>query len=234
MTVTVLAATVQVPARAQTAEDVVNKMIEVSGGRKALAKIKDTTYIGTVDIAQYGVSGSFTMYQKEPNKLRMDIEVEGMLITQAFDGQKGWYTDPQSQSTVEMPEAVSKDFARQAQGNDYLLNPEKHGITYSLKPKETVDGIDCIVLEQKNDDGHISVIYLNSSTYLPYKTMTKTLNLFGAQAEVETFPSDYKKVGDIVIAHSLRTLQDGVEAMRLTFSEVNFNTGLEDAIFQMK
>jgi len=73
-------------AQAQTAKDILDKMIEAQGGRKALEAIKDTTTVGGMEMVQMGMNGSITMYQKEPNKMRMDIEVMGMIITRAFDG----------------------------------------------------------------------------------------------------------------------------------------------------
>ena len=69
-------------------------MIEAQGGRKALAAIKDTTISGTIEMPQMGISGSITIYQKEPDKMRMDMEFMGMVITQAYDGQNAWMVNP--------------------------------------------------------------------------------------------------------------------------------------------
>ncbi len=230
----VMAALFAIPAQAQTTQDVLNKMIEAMGGAKALQQVKDTTLVGTMEMGQVGMSATFTMYQKEPDKIRMDIEIMGMVITQAFDGTKAWFTNPQTQSVEEMPEAQGQALKRQAMGNDAVLNPAKYGITYTLKPKETVDGIDCIVLEQKTADGHTATVYIDSSTYLTYKNKAKTADQSGQEVEVETYPSDYKKVDGLVVAHALKTLQGGNEVMRLVFTQVSFNKGLDDAFFKMK
>ncbi len=225
---------VSLPVQAQTAQDVLAKMIDAMGGRKALEAVKDTTITGTMEMAQYGMSSTFTMYQKEPNKMRMDLEIMGMVITQAFDGTKAWFTNPQSQTTEEMPDAQAQSFKRQAMGNDAILNPAKYGITYTLKPRETVDNIDCIVLEHKTADGFISTVYVDSTTYLTYKQRAKAVNQMGVEADTETFVSDYKKVNGLVVAHSMRTLQDGAELMRMTFTQITFNKGIEDSLFLMK
>jgi outer membrane lipoprotein-sorting protein len=36
-----------------------------------------------------------------------------------------------------------------------------------------------------------------------------------------------------MMAHSIRTLQDGADYMKLTFNKVTFNTNLEDSLFTL-
>ena len=218
----------------QTAQDILSKMIDAMGGRKALQAVRDTTISGSVEVAQYGLTAAITMYQKEPNKIRMDIDVMGMVITQGFDGQTGWFTDPQTGTTQEMPEAQSREFARQAMGNDVLLDPGKFGVTFALKPREHVGGREHLVLEQTLADGHMITYFIDPDTHLPFKTKTRATGPAGVEVDSETFLSDYRKVGNVMIAHSIRNVQDGIEAMRLTVTKVAANSSLDDALFSMK
>jgi len=156
----------QAPAAAVNKEAlaVVDKLIAAMGGRKVLESIKDTTISGTAEIVQFGITVPITLYQKEPNN---------MTIIQAFDGQKGWYTNPQSGATEEMPDFMAKDMARQAGQNQAILYPQKSNVTFALKPKAAIEGKDYIVLEQTQADGHKTTFYLDPDTYLPYKTETR-------------------------------------------------------------
>lgn len=212
---------------------ILDKMIKAQGGRKLLENITDSSVSGSMELTQMGMSGSLTMYQKEPNMMRLDIEIMGMVITQAFDGTTAWMVNPQTGSTEEMPEQAAEDMARQSLGNDSLLHPEKYGITYSYKGTEKIDGKDCLVLEQTYSDGHTATIYIDSKTYLTYKSKTTTVNQMGVEVEAESIMSDYRKVEGIMTAHSLITYQDGEEFMNMTMTEVKFNTGLEDSLFKM-
>ena len=216
----------------QKATDVLEKFIEASGGRKRLSSIKDTTMTGTLDIVMAGMSGSLTMYLKEPNKMRMDMEVMGMVITTAYDGETAWMTNPQTGATEEMPADQANDFMRQAYGNDILLNPEKHGVTYTLKESENIEGKDYFVLVQTFPDGFTQTLYIDSKTYLPYKSVA-SVNQMGIEAEAETFLSDWRKIDGMMVSFSARIMYDGQEAMTMTFSEVKYNTGLEDSLFKM-
>ena len=72
------------PGADQSAEDVLKKMIDARGGRKALENVKDQTMSGTMEIVAQGMSGPVTIYSKEPDKSRFEIDVMGMKIVQAF------------------------------------------------------------------------------------------------------------------------------------------------------
>jgi outer membrane lipoprotein-sorting protein len=224
---------VAAPAIGQTTKDVLAKFIQAQGGAKALTAVKDTTINGSIELVQFGMNGTITMYQKEPNKMRMDIEVMGMVITQAYDGTVAWMVNPQTGATEQMPDNMTQEFKRQALGNEALLNPDKYGITYEFKGKEKIDTKDYLVLEQTTSDGHKTTMYLDSDTYLTHKAKGTTLGQAGVEVMSETTFGDYKKVGDVTMAHSLTTNQDGQEFMRMTITKVTFNSGLEDSFFQM-
>jgi outer membrane lipoprotein-sorting protein len=212
-------------------------MIDAMGGKKALEAIKDTTITGTVELVQQGMSAPITVYQKEPNKLRVDVEIAaaGMSFIQAYDGQKGWGTNFQTMATEEMSDDMAKNFSHQALGNTSLLNPQKLGITFALKPKEKIEGKDYIVFEQTLADGHKITTYIDPATYLPYKTVAKSLDpMTGGEVEMEAYVSDYRKVGGIMFAYANRIMSSGAEVQRLTITGVTFNTNLDDALFIMK
>jgi len=224
---------VSVGSFAQTVDEILEKMIEAQGGRKALEAIKSTTLSGSMQIVQMNITGSLTMSQKEPNKVRMDIEMMGMTFTQGYDGTTAWFTNPQTGATEEMPEKQAKYFKRQALGRDALLNPKKLGITYKFKGKEKINEKEYLVLEQIHPDDFTVTIYVDAQTYLTYKSKATTLNQVEAEVESESITSDYKKVEGVMVPHSITTFQDGQEFMKMTITEITFNSDLEDAFFKM-
>jgi outer membrane lipoprotein-sorting protein len=225
-----------VPGFCQDASSVVEKMIKASGGRKALENIKDTTISGTFELTQMGMEGTMTIYHQEPNKFRQDIEVMGMVITNAFDGEVGWMVNPQTGATEELSEDRQGEAKRGAlgYGSAILLYPEKHGITYKLKGEETVDDVKCVVLEQIYSDGHIALMYIDTSTYLIYKTKQPSLGQMGGEVETDVVFSDYKDVDGMPSPHLVTIFQDGEEFAIMAVSEVKYNSGLEDSFFKME
>ena len=155
--------------KSQSADDIMEKMIEAMGGRKTLEKIKDTTISGSMDLTQMGLDGAITVYQKEPNKSRFDIEVMGMVITQACDGETAWMINPQTGMTEEMPEQAAEYMKRESLGNSVYLDPKKFGITFTFKGKENIEGKDYLVLEQAYADGFTSTMFIDPDTYLVFK-----------------------------------------------------------------
>ena len=221
------------PGLSQEASDILKKMVEAQGGKKVLEKIKDMTLSGTLEMTQMGMTGSMTWYKKEPNKVRMDMELMGIIITQAYDGETAWWVNPQTGSSEEVPELQAEDMKRMALGIDAFLYPEKYGISFAYKGKEKIEEKEYLVLEQTFSDGHKATIYIDPKTYLAYKTKSTTVNQMGVEVEQETFESDFKKVNGMTIPYSIIIFQDGEEFMKLTFTEVNYNSGLEDSLFKM-
>jgi outer membrane lipoprotein-sorting protein len=220
-------------ADAQTLPQVMDKMIAAQGGKAAMEAVKDSTYSGTAELIQFGMSGTFTMYHKEPNKMRMDFEVMGMVISQAYDGETAWQVNPQTGTDEVMNEQQSVEMKRQAMGNDALFNPSKYGISYELKAKEKVNDKEYIVLDQVFKDGFRNTILLDPDTYLIYKSRAKTISPAGTEVESETVMSEYEKEGGLMVAKAMTIYQAGQEFMRLKISKVAFNSNLEDMQFKM-
>jgi len=222
------------PAFSQSSQELWEKMIDAQGGRKTLEAIKDTTIQGSMEMIQYGMKGTMTMYQKEPNRMRMDMEIMGMTISQGYDGEKAWMVNPQTGAVEELPERAAQETKKQALGNDSILNPEKYGIKYEAKGKEKIQDKDYFVLEQSFEDGTKATIYLDPQTYLVYKTKMKSFDFqTGAEVMVDTLFEDYQKLEGITAAHAMTIMHDGAEFLKMTFSKIAYNTNLDEAKFKM-
>ena len=222
-------------AGAQDAKDVLAKMIAAQGGAKALETIKDTAISGNLDMIQMGMNGTITITKKDPGMMRVDIEIAGMLISQGFDGVKGWLDNPQT-GTAEMPEAQEKSMRRQALGSQATLHPEKFGITYELKGREKVGEKDCFVLAQSFKDGSASTIFVDAATGLVIKVKAKAMDSTGSGAEVdsETLYDDYRSINGVMVAHKMTTSQNGAPIMQMTFTTFTVNANPPDSYFKQK
>lgn len=218
----------------QSADEILEKMIEAQGGRDKLASVKDTTGTGTFDMPAMGMSGDMTRYQKEPDLLRMDIEVMGMAMTQAYDGEIAWAINPQTGMTEEMPELQAEYFKRDTLGFGAILNPKKYGISFTYKGKEKIEDTEYHVLEQSFSDGYTITIYVDTKTYLTYKIKATTLDQMMMETESESYMSDYREIDGVMTAFQMNFFQGGEEFIVFTASEIKYNTGLEDSLFKME
>ncbi len=222
------------PGFSQDAKKLLDDVITASGGRKVMEAIKDTTFSGTMDLVQMGISGTFTFYQKEPNMMRQDMELMGMTITSAFDGKTGWSFNPETGATEDLPEQAQETAKNEALGfgNSCMLYPEKYGITFADKGKETVEGKEYLLLEMTFENGDTSLFYIDPGTFLPYMMKSMTLNEMGIEVEQESIMGTYKKVDELNFAHSVTIYRDGELFGSIDVDEVKFNTGLEDSFFK--
>jgi len=221
-----------VPGTGQTAQQILEKMIEVQGGRKAIEGIKDRTLSGTIEIPMQGLNGTITVYKKEPDKRRVDVEVAGMVFSQAYDGENGWGTNIQTGGIEDLTGEQLVDIKRESMPVVSTLDPQKYGITFTYKGKEEIEGKEYFVMDQAYPDGFKATLYLDAKTYLIFKTKAKTTDPMGGEVELEQFQSDYRKENGLLMAHSIITYASGEEVQKITIEEVSFNTGLEDSLFK--
>ena len=123
---------------------------------------------------------------------------------------------------------------RDREGRDILLDPKKYGISYAYKGKEKIEDMEYHVLEQSFSDGYTITMYVDTKTYLTYKTIAMTLDQMMMESESESYMSDYREVDGIKTAFQMQIFQGGEEFIVFTATEVKFNTGLEDSFFKME
>jgi hypothetical protein len=220
------------PGSSQNADEILERVIKAQGGRKILESIKDVTTIADMEIIQMGVTGSVTLYTKEPNMMRLDIQYMGIMVTQAFDGEAAWWSGSQTGMAEDIPEEMAEVMRNSSFGNSALLDPAKYGIKYKYKGKETIEGKDYLVLDRVHSGGYTITHYIDPETYLIYKTKQDSFDEMMTKIVEETIMSDYKEVEGVMIAHSFTILRDGEEFGTLTVTDVDFNSGLEDSFFK--
>ena len=216
----------------QSADEVLEKLIRAQGGREKLAAIKDTTITGSFVMTAMGMEGEMTAYQKEPNLLRMDIEIMGTTMTQAYDGKTAWMVNSETGTVEMMPEIAAEYFIREAYGNAAILEPDKHGISYSLKGKEVIESKEYIVLIQTFSDDFKVTMYIDPKTYLIHKTKSLALDGMMMETESEVVYSNYKETDGVLTAFNMTIYENAIEDFVFTASEVRYNTGLEESFFK--
>ena len=209
-------------------------MIQAQGGKAAIQKIKDMTITGTIEVPQEGLSVSFTQYKKEPDKRRIEMKVMGTVQVQGFDGKTAWEFNPQTGKAVVIPGEDAMDIKRGSLALEWILDPEKYGISLVSKGKEKIDGKYYLVLEQAYSDGGEVILYIDPETYLTFMIKSKILDEMMVEVETETFLSDYKSVKGYIMAHKMISYIRGKEYMRIIYKKVRLNARLRDHMFMMQ
>jgi hypothetical protein len=117
-------------------------------------------------------------------------------------------------------------------GNSAILNPGKHGITFTFKGKETVEGKEYLVLVETCPGDEINTLYIDPETFLLRRMKQKGTDFMENVVDQELIFEDYKKVEGIMFSHSMTVMQAGAEFAVFTLTDVQFNSGLEDSLFE--
>jgi outer membrane lipoprotein-sorting protein len=73
------------PAAAQTADEIIAKNLAAKGGLERLRAVKTIRMTGRMTVGP-GIEAPIVLEIKRPNSMRMDITVQGMVGSQAYDG----------------------------------------------------------------------------------------------------------------------------------------------------
>lgn len=237
--VATLAAVVAAPLAAQngmTADDLIAKNMEAKGGKDKLAALQSAKVTGTMNMG--GAEAPFTLLWQAPDKLRMELTLQGMTLTRAFDGETAWMINPFMGKTD--PEKLSPDEADQvkemADFRGPLFNPEKKGYKVAYGGETEIEGTPAYELDVTRPDGGTSKIYLDKEYYLEFKTDDKR-TIRGQDVETEAAIGDYKEVGGLMFPHSIDTHMVGAPpeqgGFNMTIESIDLNPEVPDGTFAM-
>ena len=203
-------------------------------GQEKLLKIKTTEATGKMTIAMMGAEGGFKLYQKKPNQMRVEVEIMGGTVVQAYDGTTVWSINPMAGSSmaVKMAGPEADGLIETADMDGQLWEYGKKGHKLELVGKEDLNGSEAYVLKLTKKNGNIDHYYMNAEDYLIVKTKSKAM-VNGMEMNVETLMSDYREVDGYLGAYAIEQRIDGQVYSTIQLDEVNYNVAIDDAIFAM-
>src|SRR5258707_1071014 len=108
------AAAPQTPAKdLPSARAVIDRYIEVAGGKEAFLKHTSVLIKGKTEVAGKDLGGGMTLATAKPNKMMLAVDLAGITIKTGFDGKVGWQVNPITGPSV-MEGGELRDVARQA------------------------------------------------------------------------------------------------------------------------
>jgi hypothetical protein len=225
-----------VAVQAQTADEILAKYFEATGGLEKLRGIKSIKMIGKAPSPQ----GEFpiTIYNKAPNKQKLVLNVQGKeLVAQAYDGTTAWSLNPFAGGTdpVKLDEQQTKEISEEELEDDFI-DYKKKGHAVTLEGKEEIDGVQCykIKLEKnKNNDKEdiTEVYYFDSENYVPIMQKNYVRSGPAKGTEVQTYLSDYQEVSGFVIPFFIEQKVNGNTAFKVVIEQAMINENLDDSIF---
>ena len=199
---------VAVPAIAQDAQGLIAKNLEARGGEAAIAALKNVNFEGRTIFP-----GGFEVTYKETRARlpqgaadRVELGVQGMDITTAYDGRGGWRINPlQGRKDAETMSAdEARSLADSALIEGPLLASRSDGSRVTYLGREDFDGTLAYKLKVSQKDGDEFTYWLDPDTFLEIK-VDETRKIRGAETTSETELGDYEKVAGVYFPMSVES-----------------------------
>lgn len=223
-------------AAAQDAQGLLAKNLEARGGAAAIAAIKNVSFQGRMIFP-----GDFEVTYKETRARtgsgtadRVDLGIQGLEITQAYDGRSGWKVNPlQGRKDAERMSAdEARSVADAALIEGTLLNARADGSRVDYLGRGDFDGTLAYKLKVTQKDGDEFVYWLDPDTFLEIK-IDETRRIRGTQTTSETELGDYEKIAGVYFPMSIESWQQGQpnQRQRIIVASGSANGAVPDSLF---
>jgi hypothetical protein len=202
------------------AESILDRYLEVTGGKALYQKRKTEIATGTVELPSQGLKGTLTRYAAEPDKNYSVVELEGIgKIESGSVGGIAWdknaITGPRVKTGEEKAQAL-----REGTFNEHL-NWRKNFAKAETAGVETVDGEECYKVVLTPPEGKPENVYYQKKSGLAVKATATVVSQMG-EVPMEQTLSDYKDFGGILMPSKIHQKVAGQELL-MTIQTVKVN-----------
>ena len=216
------------PKPPMTAEQVLERFIEATGGRAAYDKVKSSVQRGTMELTAQGMKFEFETYIKPPNKILVVQRMPAIgEIMKGYDGKIGWSKDPIN-GLRELKGAELALLKREAAQNAVQRWREFYKKVELVGTKKVGTGT-AYVVRLVPTEGKPITHYYDTKTGLLVRLDVVVESPQGSFA-TESYPSDYRVVDGIKAPFTIK-VKSPVGDMVAHVSEVKNNVEIDDSKF---
>ncbi len=217
-------------AKAQTADEIIQKHITAIGGTEKWNKINSMKRVGSMSIQ--GMEIGFTQTVVNDKGMRTDISMMGQNGFIILTPKEGWMympMQPGMDKVTPMPAEQIKASADKMNVKAGLL-ADKSGIAKAeLVGKDTINKVACFKVKITDKEGNVQTDYFDASNFYLLRTEMTVKSEEGEQ-EVSLSFSDFKKQPEGIVLPMVMTSPLGMGD--ITFKSVEINKPVGDEIFK--
>jgi outer membrane lipoprotein-sorting protein len=224
---------------AQTADEIIDTYFENTGGVDNWNAL--TSMRSKATIIQDGMEFPLTIINMKDGRQLVQFEVQGKVLTQAFDGEVAWGHNFMTMEAEKSDAEATENMKRESRDfPDPFLNYKDKGYAIELMGKETVEGVECfkIKLTKKpqlvdgQDVDNFSYFFFDTENFVPIvvETEIKSGQMKGNVSR-GTF-SDYDEVEGLYFPFSITEGIKDQGAQTINFTSFELNPEIDDAIFK--
>jgi outer membrane lipoprotein-sorting protein len=230
-----LAITFLVPsiAAAQTADEIVTKVLAARGGVDKIKEVHSQRILGTIEFAP-GASGPFIVELERPGKMHIEVSVQGQTLTRSFDGKStGWIINPFSPNKGVEPMSA-EDISNITDESDFdgpLVDYKSKGNQIELAGKEDVEGKPAYRLKLTSKKGELRSYLVDAGTFQLVR-WEGTRKVGDKDVPWESLFRDYRDVNGLMFAFEIDSDAPGTEqSQKIIADKVELNPQIDESHF---
>lgn len=219
-----------------TAADIIAKHIEARGGQEAIEGVETAKIVGTMNMA--GMEVPVTIVWMQPDKMRMELVVQGQVGVQAYDGTTAWMHMPfMGKAEPEtMPEQALDQMKEQADMIEgELFDWEAKGYQVEYLGTSEFEGSEVYEIKVTRNDGDVqNVHFIDPDTYLEIGTESKR-TIEGQEVAMVASLGNFQQVDGMVFPFTMemtaKGAPEGTPGQTIIIQSMEFNQPVDASQF---
>ena len=195
----------------------------------AAAEVQTVSATGTV--VMLGFEVPMTVAFARPSSFRIDIDLQGLPMVLAYDGETAWNVSPM-QGVIEPTPLPDEMVGAVGILSDFLWGGLAGTGEASLAGVEKVERDETYRLDIATAEGEARALYLGGEDFLERRVVFDGAFL-GSTGEIDVTIGDYMDVGGLKVPGTIRIAVEGVVAVELRIQEAEADADIDPASFTM-
>ncbi len=212
-------------------DDVVSRYRNSRGA--SAAEVQTLSAGGTVVIAGFEVP--MTVAFARPDSFRIDIDMQGLAMIIAYDGEMAWNVSPMS-GVIEPTALPQETIGALGILSDFLwgrlADSEESGFEASLAGIEQVERDEAYRLDITTADGEARSVHLGGEDFRERRVVFNG-SFLGSTGEIEVTIGDYMDAGGLMVPGRIRIAVEGLVVAELRIQEAEAGAEVDPASFTM-
>jgi len=220
-----------------TAEQIVDRSVEVRGGLQAWHKIVTIIWAGHLESQRSAVSTvPFQLEEKRPGKSRFEISEPSHRSLRVFDGTSGWKMKLGEDGRPDVKQFTAQEvrYARSAPGLEGpLIDYRAKGSTVELEGTEDLEGHKTYRIGVRLATGELQTVWVDAKSFLEDRYDRTAYSTTGVPGTVTVRVRDYKEVEGLAVPSVIEISgAAGGTPDRMVIERVALNPPIDDREFE--
>jgi hypothetical protein len=218
------------PNSSLTVDEIIQKHSDAMGGLENFNKVKTVIISGNILVQDKSYPTTIKMINGRA--MRMETDIAGMSVINAYKDGKGWKLDQLAGETkpTDVTGAELIEFKTESFLANRLMDYKNRGYTVELLGLEDVEGIPAYKINTAIENKREMFYFIDTSTFLVRKTFVKK-DAAGTDTGLETYFYDFKDFGNIRFPLLWKQKMNGVPFQEVHFDKLELNAKIDEKIF---